>query len=91
MIDVRIYSRLDCHLCDVAKETIDRLKRDHDLPIEVAVIDVDRDPQLHRLYTDQVPVIFVEGKKTFKVRVDERKFLARVERAAESRRKGESS
>lgn len=90
MIDVRIYSRHDCHLCDVAKEAVDRLKRNHDLPIEVAVIDIDCDPRLHELYTDQVPVIFVDGKKAFKYRVDEREFLARVERAAESRRKGES-
>lgn len=81
MISVRIYSRRECHLCDVAKDTIERLASEFRLPLAIEVIDIDTDPVLHDLYTNEVPVIFVDGRKAFKYRVDERAFLARVDRA----------
>ena len=68
---IRIYSKPDCHLCDEAKEAIERVtKRLH---IEVEVIDIEKDPELMNQYRYDIPVIFLDDRKIFKYRVDEQK------------------
>ena len=65
---VVVLTREGCHLCDeaiarvaaVCAETGERY----------AVLDVDRDPELQRRYTDQVPVTFVDGAQHDFWRVD---------------------
>jgi hypothetical protein len=39
---------------------------------------VDSDPELRRLYNDQVPVVFIDGYKAFKCHMDEQDFLRRL-------------
>jgi glutaredoxin len=68
---IRIYSKPDCHLCDEAKETIQRVTKR--LPIEVEVIDIEKDPELLNQYRYDIPVIFLDDRKIFKHRVDEEK------------------
>ena len=45
----------------------------------VKEVDVDSDPELVRQFGEQVPVVFIDGKKAFKYRMDERDFLHRLE------------
>ena len=68
---IRIYSKPDCHLCDEAKETIQRVTKR--LPIEIEVIDIQKDPELFAQYRYDIPVIFLDDRKIFKHRVDEEK------------------
>ena len=68
-IRVEIYSRPGCHLCDEAKETIERVRRR--FPFDLAVINIDADPELQKLYGEQIPVVFINGHKAFKYHVDE--------------------
>jgi glutaredoxin len=70
---IRIYSKPDCHLCDEAKETIQRVTKR--LPIEIEVIDIQKDPELFDQYRYDIPVIFLDDRKIFKHRVDEQKLL----------------
>jgi hypothetical protein len=42
-------------------------------------VDVDSDAALHRQFSDEVPVVFIDGKKAFKYRMGERDFLRRLE------------
>jgi len=42
-------------------------------------VDVDSDDELRRRFTDEVPVVFIDGTKAFKYRMDERDFLRRLE------------
>ena len=70
-----VYSRADCHLCDVAIAALGPLLRRHGLTLEVR--DVETDPDWERRYGDQVPVGFLGTRKIFKYRVDPE----RVERA----------
>ncbi|MGA7616403.1 MAG: glutaredoxin family protein [Thermoanaerobaculia bacterium] len=86
-VPVEIYSRRECHLCDVAEGLIESLALEHHLVLDVRVIDVDSDAELRRLYGELVPVVFVDGKKAFKFRVDPEKFVTRVRHAASKRRK----
>ena len=41
---LKILSKPDCHLCDEAKHTIERVTER--LPIEIEVIDIEKDPGL---------------------------------------------
>ncbi|MHB0969713.1 MAG: glutaredoxin family protein [Thermoanaerobaculia bacterium] len=81
MIPVVVYSRAACHLCDVAKHVIETTAVAEDLKIELRVIDIDGVPDLRELYTDEVPVVTIAGKKAFKYRVDPAEFARRVRRA----------
>jgi hypothetical protein len=42
-------------------------------------VDVDADDQLRRQFTDEVPVVFIDGRKAFKYRMDEREFLRKLD------------
>jgi glutaredoxin len=79
-VEVIIYSRAECCLCDEAKATIEQARLAHGLDIEVREMDIDADPELRARWNDEVPVVFVEGKKAFKYRVDAGKFVERVRR-----------
>jgi glutaredoxin len=63
MVEVVLYTRRNCSLCERAKEAI--------LSAQVAEvwlteIDIDDDPDAHDLYTDHVPVIFIDGREAFR-------------------------
>jgi glutaredoxin len=73
MHDVVVYSRKGCHLCDVVKEALTQVRGKADF--EWREVDIDADPELRQKYTDEVPVVFVDGRKAFKYRMDEREFL----------------
>ena len=68
-IRIEIYSRPGCHLCDEAKEVIDRVGRH--VPLAVSVINIDNDSELQKLYGEQIPVVFINARKAFKYQVDE--------------------
>jgi len=68
---IKILSKPDCHLCDEAKQTIERVTER--LPIEIEVIDIEKDPELFNQYRYDIPVIFLDERKIFKHRVDEQK------------------
>ncbi len=73
MHDVVIYSRHGCHLCDVVKETLAQLQGQAEFAWRE--IDIDADPALRAEYNDQVPVVFVDGRKAFKYHMAARDFL----------------
>lgn len=55
MIEVILYSRSDCHLCEEAKRELDSLQLE--IPHRLIVIDVDQDPKLRKQYGFNVPVV----------------------------------
>jgi glutaredoxin len=73
---VVIYSRKGCHLCEVVKETLTKLHRRGGFNLQE--IDVDSDDQLRRQFTDEVPVVFIDGRKAFKYHMDESDFLHKL-------------
>ena len=73
MHDVVVYSRKGCHLCVIVKETLAQVQGDADF--QWREVDVDLDPQLRDQYNDEVPVVFIDGRKAFKYRMDRRQFL----------------
>lgn len=73
MHDVVVYSRAGCHLCDIVKETLLQLAGDADF--EWRQVDIDADPQLRERFNEEIPVVFIDGRKTFKYRMDRDQFL----------------
>jgi len=74
--EVVVYSRKGCHLCEIVKETLIKLQRRGGF--SWSEIDVDSDDELRRQFTDEVPVVFIDGRKAFKYRMDEREFLRKL-------------
>lgn len=73
MHEVVVYSRRECHLCDVVKETLRRLEGRADF--HWREVDIDADKELLFLYDESVPVVFVDGRKSFKYKMSEQEFL----------------
>ena len=69
MINLTLYSRPDCHLCDEMKAVIERVAAS--LPLSLQVIDISKNAELERQYGLEIPVLLVEGKKAAKYRVAE--------------------
>ena len=74
--EVIVYSRKGCHLCEIVKESLTKLHKRGGFTWRE--IDVDTDLELRRLYNDEVPVVFIDGRKAFKYRMDEQEFLRKL-------------
>ena len=57
MIEVTLFTRNDCHLCDLAQQYLEELQSS--VPHHLTIIDVDSDPKLTKIYGFNVPVIIV--------------------------------
>ena len=77
-----LITRRDCHLCDEMAAVIDRVAPTFSAAVEVR--DVDSDPDLRAQYTDEVPVLLIDGRKAFKYRMTARELERRL-RAARRR------
>jgi len=73
MHDVVVYPRKDCHLCEVVKQTLTNAQSKADF--QWSQVDIDSDPELQRKYSDEVPVVFIDGRKAFKYRMNMHDFL----------------
>jgi glutaredoxin len=71
---ITLYGRPGCHLCDDARAVIERVCAE--TGEEYVEVSVDDDPELHRRFTDEVPVTFVDGRQHDFWRVDEARLRA---------------
>ena len=78
MTTVTIYSRHGCHLCEDAESTLESLRAE--LNFEIEVIYIEDDAELIRLYSDQVPVIHIDGQHHDFYKVDPTRFRSSLEK-----------
>jgi glutaredoxin len=71
---VVLVGRQGCHLCDEAREVVRRVA--DETATTWTEVDVDADPELLRAYSDQVPVVLVDGRQHDFWRVDEQRLRA---------------
>ena len=64
-----LITRVGCHLCDVAKEAMDRVAAA--TGESWREVDVDDDPDLRDEYSDRVPVVLLDGREHGYWRVEE--------------------
>ena len=67
-MQLRIYSKPDCHLCDEAKAVLLKVAQEFDVSIEE--INIEKDPDAYQKFRYDIPVIFLDDVKLFKHRVD---------------------
>jgi glutaredoxin len=78
-MEVTLYTRLGCHLCDEAKAAITPLLREfHALLREV---NIDLDAELAEKYGWDIPVVFIGKRKAAKHRVDLAQFRRQLQEA----------
>jgi glutaredoxin len=73
---VTIYSRHNCHLCEVAKKVVDSARNEAEFELEV--IFVDGDAGLEKEYGEEVPVTMINGKRHDYFKVDRTRFIEAV-------------
>ena len=79
-------SRSGCHLCDVAEDAlagvIGRFSAEHpNVGYEIERLDVDQDPALLAKYSDEVPVLLLNGRQLAFWRIEEDRVFEALEAA----------
>ena len=72
MIEVTIYSRSNCHLCDVALGVLEEFRQEFNF--QIVKILIDESPELEEKYGEQVPVILINNQRHDFFRVDPERF-----------------
>ena len=80
---VEILSRPDCHLCEEAKALLRELQSSHSFLL--CEVDISTRADLLERYESEIPVVFINGRKSFKYRVDPKQFGRRLRRARQRR------
>lgn len=78
LIRIEMYLRPGCHLCDEAKDVIERVQRR--FPFVFRTINIEGDSKLETEYGSEIPVIFINGSKAFKYHVDQATLEKKVKR-----------
>jgi glutaredoxin len=63
-MQIELYSRPGCHLCEKAKEVIVQALRRHHF--EFIERNVEHDPKWEAEYGCDIPVVLIDGRKAFK-------------------------
>ena len=72
-MEVVVYSKPGCCLCDEVKEKLKRLQARYSFNLsEVNILEA---PEAHEKFKEEIPVVFINGKKAFKYHLDEAQFL----------------
>lgn len=71
--EIVLYSKPACCLCDKVKEQLTRLQEKHSFTLrEVNILE---NSSVYKIFKEEIPVVFVNGKKAFKYRLDEKEFI----------------
>jgi hypothetical protein len=76
MAQVLLYARPGCHLCDVARDTIDAVRARH--PFAFDEVSIEGDDALELAYGIRIPVVVVDGEEAFEIEVDPAQLAALV-------------
>lgn len=73
MIEVVVYSKPGCCLCDEVKAQLGKLREIHSFQLrEVNILD---DPAAYEQFKEEIPMVFINGKKAFEYGLEEAEFL----------------
>ena len=77
MILVELYSKKDCHLCDVAKAVIRRAQSS--VPFLLKEINLKEGDELYENFKNDFPVILMNKNLAYKHRVPEQDFVNKLQ------------
>jgi glutaredoxin len=81
-VPVVLYGAPGCPLCDVAKDVLER--QQPLLGFDLQLVDISGDAELEARYREQIPVVYVAGRKAFKYRVEPVELARRVSAASQT-------
>jgi glutaredoxin len=85
MVEVVLFTKPGCCLCDTVKAQLGELRALQ--PFELREINILEDSAAYAKFHEEIPVVFIDGRKAFKYHMDEKAFLRRLNsRAAEGER-----
>ncbi|CAM5780613.1 MULTISPECIES: glutaredoxin family protein [Brevibacillus] len=58
-----LYGRPGCHLCDQVEQLILLLREE--FPLELRLVNIEKDPALHERYMFVIPVVEIDGEEVF--------------------------
>ena len=67
-IEVTIYQRDGCHLCEVAHAELTELQGEFEF--ELLEIDIESSDELHSRYVERIPVIALAGEELYDFTID---------------------
>jgi glutaredoxin len=68
MTHVTLYGKPGCHLCEQARDVVDRVREQR--PFELEEIDITRDPTLEALYRERIPVVAIDGEEALELVIE---------------------
>ncbi len=77
-LHLELYSRPGCHLCDELRALCRRLEGE--FPLRLTEVNIDSDPALAARYGEEIPVLFVDGRKAVKFRITEAELRRKLAR-----------
>ncbi|MGB7845508.1 MAG: glutaredoxin family protein [Candidatus Acidiferrum sp.] len=78
-LEVTLYTRPGCHLCEAAKALLEPLLSEFGATLRE--VNIDEDAELKQRYGWDIPVIFIGAHKAAKHRVDPLQFRRQLEEA----------
>ena len=73
---VELYSKEECHLCEIAKNELQRLQRTHEF--ELRVRSIQEGDEYFEKYKERVPVVLIDNEFAFQYHIPEHEFLAKL-------------
>ncbi len=68
-IVAELYTKKACSLCQNMKSVLEGVCGDY--PLTIREIDIGTNPALHARFAEEIPVLYLDGRKAFKYRVSE--------------------
>ena len=77
MIEVVLYTKPECCLCDTVKAQLKKLRALR--PFGLREVNILEDSAAYTKFHKEIPVVFIDGRKAFKYHMDEKAFLRRLQ------------
>ena len=77
MIDVVLFTKPGCCLCDTVKAQLTELRTQQ--TFDLREVNILEDSAAYAKFHQEIPVVFIDGRKAFKYHLDEKAFLRRLQ------------
>lgn len=77
--EIVVYSKPGCCLCEKVMDQLEKLRAKH--PFTCREVNILEDRDAYEQFKHEIPVVFVNGRKAFKYRLDEERLMQLLEEA----------
>ena len=77
MMEVVLFTKPGCCLCDTVKSQLGKLRATH--AFDLREVNILEDSSAFEKFHEEIPVVFIDGRKAFKYHLEEKAFLRRLQ------------